>query len=76
MSKLLINVMLFPKGYWETWPPTKKIEQYYSLILPGDAVEQAATWSQRNVAEFVRDAISREVDEVQAAREEEEIGES
>ena len=74
MSKILINVMLFPKGYWETWPPTKKVEQHYSLILPGDAVEQAATWSRRNVAEFVRDAIDREVNEVQAAREEEKVG--
>ena len=74
MSKLLINVMLFPKGYWETWPPTKRIEQCYSLILPGDAVRQAANWSQRNVAEFVRDAIGKELGEVLAAMEEREVG--
>ena len=74
MSKILINVMLFPKGYWETWPPTKKIEQYYSLILPGDAVEQAANWSQRTIAEFVRDAIGKELDDTLAAMEEEKVG--
>ena len=68
MSWLLIDVKLFPTGYWDKWPPTEKLEQHYSIIFQGDAVARAAEWCQMDIARFITAAIEERLAEVQAAR--------
>lgn len=74
MSRLLIDVKLFPTGYWQGWPPSKSLEVNQYISLDGDTVKLAAEWCQKDIAHFILKAIEDRLSEVQAAMEEERAG--
>ena len=76
MPVLLVRVMLFQGDHFSKWPPDSPLDTDSVISLNADEALKAAEWCQEDITDFVRVAIRDRLNEVQAAMEEERIGES